>query len=113
MRSIESLSSSPTISPAAGTTPSLPDALPILPLDNGTGKNPATTLDPLKVDPRHYALEFENPQVRVFRVKIRSQEHTCELKSRPHLVSRPLSDNTQHKTLSGYRVNDEQNKRRH
>jgi beta-alanine degradation protein BauB len=27
-------------------------------------------LDPLKVDPGHYKLEFENPQVRVLRVKI-------------------------------------------
>jgi uncharacterized RmlC-like cupin family protein len=39
-----------------------------------TGKDPATTLDPLKVDPRHYNLEFENSQVRVFRVKIGAHE---------------------------------------
>jgi uncharacterized RmlC-like cupin family protein len=35
-----------------------------------TGKAIAGTLDPLKVDPGHYKLEFENPQVRVLRVKI-------------------------------------------
>ena len=36
----------------------------------GTGKAIAGNLDPLKVDPGHYKLEFENPQVRVLRVKI-------------------------------------------
>jgi quercetin dioxygenase-like cupin family protein len=36
----------------------------------GTGKSVAGKFDPLKVDPRHYTLEFENPQVRVLRVKI-------------------------------------------
>jgi|ERR1051326_5712456 quercetin dioxygenase-like cupin family protein len=39
-----------------------------------SGRNPATTLDPLKVDPKHYKLEFENGQVRVFRVKIGPHE---------------------------------------
>ena len=38
------------------------------------GTNPATTLDPLKIDPKHYKLEFENEQVRVFRVKIGAHE---------------------------------------
>jgi quercetin dioxygenase-like cupin family protein len=36
----------------------------------GTGKAIASSLDPLKVDPKHYKLEFENEQVRVLRVKI-------------------------------------------
>ncbi len=36
----------------------------------GTDKAVSTTLDPLKVDPGHYTLEFENPQVRVLRVRI-------------------------------------------
>ena len=36
----------------------------------GTGKTITSKLDPLKVDPKHYKLEFENPQVRVLRVKI-------------------------------------------
>jgi quercetin dioxygenase-like cupin family protein len=37
---------------------------------SGTGKSMTGNLDPLKVDPRHYKLEFENPQVRVLRVKV-------------------------------------------
>lgn len=36
----------------------------------GAGKPITGNLDPLKVDPGHYKLEFENPQVRVLRVKI-------------------------------------------
>jgi quercetin dioxygenase-like cupin family protein len=36
----------------------------------GTGKAITSSLDPVKVDPRHYKLEFENAQVRVLRVKI-------------------------------------------
>jgi beta-alanine degradation protein BauB len=36
----------------------------------GTDKATTSKLDPLKVDPAHYKLEFENPQVRVLRVKI-------------------------------------------
>jgi hypothetical protein len=36
----------------------------------GTDKAIAGDLDPLKVDPAHYKLEFENPQVRVLRVSI-------------------------------------------
>jgi uncharacterized RmlC-like cupin family protein len=36
----------------------------------GTDKAITGDLDPLKVDPSHYKLEFENPQVRVLRVKI-------------------------------------------
>jgi uncharacterized RmlC-like cupin family protein len=34
----------------------------------GAGRAPESPLDPLKVDPKHYKLEFENDQVRVFRV---------------------------------------------
>jgi len=36
----------------------------------GTDKAITGDLDPLKVDPGHYTLEFENPQVRVLRVRI-------------------------------------------
>jgi quercetin dioxygenase-like cupin family protein len=32
------------------------------------GKTAKTALDPVKVDPKHYHVEFENPQVRVLRV---------------------------------------------
>lgn len=37
---------------------------------SGTGKSIPTNLDPLKVDPRHYKLELDNPQIRVLRVTI-------------------------------------------
>ena len=39
-------------------------------------KSADVKLDPLKVDPKHYKLEFENDQVRVFRVKIGPHEST-------------------------------------
>jgi len=38
--------------------------------ESGTDKATTGNLDPLKVDPGHYKLEFENPQVRVLRVKV-------------------------------------------
>ncbi len=34
----------------------------------GAGLAPTSPLDPLKIDPKHYKLEFENGQARVFRV---------------------------------------------
>src|SRR6202167_2478170 len=37
---------------------------------SGTDKAITGNLDPLTVDPSHYKLEFENPQVRVLRVRI-------------------------------------------
>ncbi len=36
----------------------------------GTGKGITSSLDPVKVDPKHYQVQFENAQVRVVRVKI-------------------------------------------
>jgi hypothetical protein len=36
----------------------------------GTDKPVTSDHDPLKVDPAHYKLEFENPQVRVLRIRI-------------------------------------------
>jgi hypothetical protein len=36
----------------------------------GRGKVITSNLDPVKLDPKHYKLEFENAQVRVLRVKI-------------------------------------------
>src|SRR5216684_2803592 len=36
----------------------------------GTAKTVAGALDQVKVDPKHYSVEFENDQVRVLRVKI-------------------------------------------
>ena len=40
----------------------------------GAGKKVTTSLDPLTIDPKHYKLEFENDQVRVFRVKFGPHE---------------------------------------
>lgn len=40
----------------------------------GAGKKVTTALDPLKVDPKHYKLEFENDQVRVTRVRFGAHE---------------------------------------
>jgi hypothetical protein len=36
----------------------------------GTGKTIASDLDPAKIDPKHYKVEFENAQVRVLRAKV-------------------------------------------
>ncbi|MBI1786623.1 MAG: hypothetical protein HYR60_03600 [Acidobacteria bacterium] len=40
----------------------------------GAAKAGASALDPVKVDPKHYKVEFENAQVRVLRVKIGGKE---------------------------------------
>ena len=37
---------------------------------------PLTVLDPVKVDPKHYTVDFENDQVRVVRVRIGPNEST-------------------------------------
>jgi hypothetical protein len=42
----------------------------------GTGKPIVSKLDPVKIDPKHYSLEFENAQVRVLRVKIAGHGRT-------------------------------------
>ena len=40
----------------------------------GSARVGTSTLDPVKVDPRHYKVEFENDQVRVLRVRIGAKE---------------------------------------
>src|SRR6185369_2471674 len=42
----------------------------------GDQEIPVSPLDPAKVDPKHYVVEFENPQVRLLRVKIGPHEST-------------------------------------
>ena len=37
----------------------------------GTGKKITTPIDPVKIDPKHYKVEFENDQVRVIRAHFR------------------------------------------
>jgi beta-alanine degradation protein BauB len=44
--------------------------------NRGTDKALTSDLDPLKIDPAHYKLEFENPQVRVLRATIPPHEVT-------------------------------------
>jgi quercetin dioxygenase-like cupin family protein len=43
-------------------------------LKNGPGALPASDLDPVRVAPEHYKVEFENPQVRVLRVRYSPRE---------------------------------------
>jgi uncharacterized RmlC-like cupin family protein len=43
-------------------------------LKTAGGKAVSTPLDPVKIDPGHYKVEFENEQVRVLRVKIGGHE---------------------------------------
>jgi hypothetical protein len=44
----------------------------------GTGKAVTGRLDPIKTDPKHYKLEFENAQVRVLRVKIEAARNCSD-----------------------------------
>jgi quercetin dioxygenase-like cupin family protein len=60
----------------------------------GAGKSVSTAFDPLKVDPKHYKLEFENDQVRVFRVKIGPHESTPMHEHQLNRVMVYLSDAT-------------------
>jgi quercetin dioxygenase-like cupin family protein len=43
-------------------------------LKNGPGAMPENPLDPVRVDPERYKVEFENPQVRVLRVRYGPKE---------------------------------------
>jgi quercetin dioxygenase-like cupin family protein len=58
----------------------------------GAGKTITTELDPLKVDHKHYKLEFENDQVRVFRVHIGPHESTPMHEHQLHRVMVYLTD---------------------
>jgi len=49
------------------------------------GAAPATTLDPVRVDPRHYTVEFENDYVRVLRVHFEPHEQG---RNHEHLLNR-------------------------
>jgi quercetin dioxygenase-like cupin family protein len=58
----------------------------------GAGKKITTALDPLKVDPKHYKLEFENDQVRVMRVKFGPHESTPMHEHQLHRIVLYLTD---------------------
>src|SRR4051794_27949466 len=58
----------------------------------GAGKKITTALDPLKVDPKRYKLEFENDQVRVFRVKVGPHETIPEHEHQLNRINVYLTD---------------------
>jgi hypothetical protein len=66
-------------------------------------KTPGTTqaitgkLDPLKVDPSHYTLEFENPQVRVLRLRIEPHGKTKQHAYSTDYAVVFLTDTAEHK----------------
>lgn len=66
----------PKWSPAAGThVAEITSAKPVRIIEielkqPGAGKSVTGVLDPVKIDPKHYQVEFENDQVRVVRVRI-------------------------------------------
>ena len=53
--------------------------------------SPATAQDPVKVDPKHHKVEFENAQVRVLRITIGPHEKTA-MHEHPAFVSVFLTD---------------------
>ncbi len=68
-------------SPAAGThTAEVVSAEPLTIIEveikkpADPAKSPKTALDPVAIDKKHYHVEFENPQVRVFRVHFGAHE---------------------------------------
>jgi uncharacterized RmlC-like cupin family protein len=60
----------------AEVTSEAPITIVEMELRKASARGSATGLDPVKVDPKHYTLEFENQQVRVVRVKIGAHEST-------------------------------------
>ena len=58
----------------------------------GAGLNVTTALDPLKVDPKHYRLEFDNAQVRVFRAHYGPHESTPMHEHQLHRIIVYLTD---------------------
>ena len=60
----------------------------------GSGKKITSSLDPLKVDPKHYKLEFENDQVRVVRTTVGAHQSIPMHEHTLNRVSVFLTDNT-------------------
>jgi quercetin dioxygenase-like cupin family protein len=56
-------------------------------LKNGPGMLPANDLDPVRVAPDHYKVEFENPQVRVLRARYGPREAGPE---HEHILNRAM-----------------------
>ena len=49
-----------------------------------------TAEDPVKVDPKHYTVEFENDRVRVVRIKYKPGEKSV-MRSHPESIAVPLN----------------------
>lgn len=60
----------------------------------GAGKTITTSIDPVKIDPKHYRLEFENDQVRVFRVHMGPHESSPLHEHQLHRIVVYLTDAT-------------------
>jgi len=76
----------------------------------GSGKPIDTKLDPLKVDPRDYKLEFENSQVRVIRVHMPAHR---QVPTHEHMLNRVvvyLTDQNGRMTASDGKVDAAQHK---
>jgi len=65
--------------------------------NTGTSKPAASTKDALKLDARHYKLEFENDQVRVLRLKLGAHEATPAIEHGHNTVAIYLTDHDAHK----------------
>ncbi len=76
----------------------------------GTGKLIAGSADPVKVDPKHYKIEFENDQVRVVRVKVGAHESTPVHEHSFNRVTVFLTDQTNRVTGSDGKVETMQRK---
>jgi hypothetical protein len=66
----------------------------------GLAALPAAAQDPVKVDPKHYKVEFENAQVRVLHFHYGPHEKSV-MHSHPNLVVVPLTDSKVHFELPG------------
>jgi quercetin dioxygenase-like cupin family protein len=60
----------------------------------GAGKQITTAMDPVKVDPKHYKPEFENDQVRVFRVHMGPHDSTPMHEHQLHRIVVYLTDSS-------------------
>jgi quercetin dioxygenase-like cupin family protein len=69
--------------------------------DGGPAKDPSGPLDPVKVDPKHYKVEFENAQVRVIRATFASGEGTPLHEHRLNRVAVFLRDTKLEVTTDG------------
>ena len=58
---------------------------------NQANAEPRITLDPVKIDPKHYKVEFENEKVRVLRIRFGPNERS-DMHTHPSMVAILLTD---------------------